>query len=257
MNKTEKESGASPVLPERYKCQLQRILHRDTKKIVKQFFYLSSNTLKLMKTEGISVEEFKEYISRISLTVNKGTSTLLDVVQPETTVYGVFFSLEKQYFITFYKFSILEFIIENLCIDNDRKLKEELEEYKVQFSVYIKRRVCESSLYYGGEFNPGDTFTPKEGCNLVLITDESWNREASLEAVLDLEGYVADIFGIQKFVLCLKRVEENCLRLYHSIPICVEHIILSIKHEQAQKLMKCGIAEIYCGNCHMVLQTCK
>ena len=218
---------------------------------------MSTNTLKGLKTEGISVEDFKEYIYRIPLTSKKRTSTLADIVKSEKDVYGVFATLEKQYFITFYNFSLLEFIIQNLCVDKDRRLRKELEEYKVQFKAYIKRRVCESSLYYGGEFNPGDTCAPKEGCNLVLITDESWDREASLEAVLDLEGDIADILGVKDFVLCLKRIEENCLRLYHSIPTDVEHVILSIKHEQAQKLMSRGIAEIHCGNCHMVLQTRK
>ena len=223
---------------------------------MKQFFDLSTNTLNLLETEGISVEDLKKKISRIS-TVKEGTSTLADVVQSKETVFDVFFTLEKQYFITFYKFSLLESIIEKVCVDNDGRLRKELEEYKVQFKVYIKRRVCESSLYYGGEFNPGDTCAPKEGCNLVLITDKTWDREASLEAVLDLEDDVADILGVEDFVLRLRRIEDNCLRLYHSIPTDVEHVILSIKHEQAQKLVSRGIAEIHCGNCHMVLQTRK
>ena len=246
-----------PVLPERYKRRLQRILHGDSKDIAEQFFNLSTNTLKSLVTEGTSVEELKEYISRFSIVVGESAPTLADVVQSARKVFDVFFTLEKQFFITFYKFSILESIIKNLCIDNDRRLKIQLDEYKEQFKIYIRRRVCESSLYYGGEFNPGDTCAPKEGCNLVLITDKSWNPKAALTAVLDLERDIASIFGIRDFVLGLKRIEENCLRLYHIIPTCVEHVILSIKQEQVVKLMSLGIAEIYCGSSHIILQMCK
>lgn len=112
-------------------------------------------------------------------------------------------------------------------------------------------------MYYGGKFNPEDACTSREGCNLVLITDEHWDRNSSLEAILDLECDVTDIFGIKKFLLRLQAIEENCLRLYHSIPAEVEHVILSMNHKQVLQLMSCGIAEVYCGDCHIVLQTCK
>ena len=257
VSKAEKDSDVSPILPELYKRRLQRILHGDSKDIAEQFFNLSTNTLKLLVAEGTSVEELKEYISRFSIIMGESALTLADVVQSARKVFDVFFILEKQFFITFYKFTILESIIKNLCVDNDKRLRRQLDEYKGQFKIYIRRRVCESSLYYGAEFNPGDTCAPKEGCNLVLITDKSWNPEATLTAVLDLERDIAAIFGIQDFVLGLKRIEQNCLRLYHIIPTCVEHVVLSIKHEQVVKLISCGIAEIYCGGSHIILQMCK
>lgn len=247
----------SPILPERYKRRLQRILHGDSKDIAQRFFNLSTNTLKSLVAEGTSVEDLKEHISRFSIVIGETAPTLADVVQSARKVFDVFFILEKQHYVTFYKFTILESIIENLCADNDKRLSKQLDEYKGQFKIYIRRRVCESSLYYGGEFNPGDTCELKEGCNLVLITDKNWNPEATLTAVLDLERDIAGIFGIQDFILGLKRIEENCLRLYHIIPTCVEHVILSIKQEQVVKLLSLGIAEIYCGSTHIILQMCK
>ena len=247
------KSDVSPVLPERYRQRLRRILHKDSKNITMKFFRLTNHTLKVLEREATSVVKLKKYTSRFPITKSESTPTLADIVQPADDVHDMFFILETKHFLTFYKFAILESIIEEECTDN-QKLIDELEEYKAHFKKYIKRRVCESSLYYGAEFNPGDSCAPKEGCNLILITDESWNYESSLQTVLDLEEDVAEIFGIEDFALCLKRIEKNCLRLYHSIPTCLESVILSIKNEQVQQLVKRGIAEIYCGGYYTVLQ---
>lgn len=250
---TAKESIPSPVLPERYKERLQLILHRDSKNITMQFFELTNHTLKILEKKNTSIVKLKKYVSRFPMMKNKSNPTLADVVQPADDVDDLFSCLEKSHFLTFYKFEILESVIKHMCTD-DMTLSEELKEYKKHFKEYIRRRVCESSLYYGGDFNPGETCAPKEGCNLVLITDESWNHESCLKDVLELKGVVADIFGIEDFALCLKRIEENCLKLYHSIPTFLENMILSVKDDQIQKLMSHGIAEIYCGGYHTVLQ---
>ena len=257
ISKSEEKRDLSPVLPEIYKRRLHRILRKDSEKICMHFFDLNMSTLNLLIAERTSVKRLKEYVSLLPLLTRKNSPTLADVVEPARKVYDVIFILIEQHFITFYKFRILESIIKRFCIDKEDKLSKELEEYKEKFKVYIKRRVCESSLYYSEDFHPGDLCTLKEGCKLILITDESWNHEASLETVLDLEDEVADIFGIERFVLDLKAIEESCLRLYHNIPPDVEHVILSIKHEQVVRLKSCGIAELHCGDCHIVLQTCK
>ena len=255
-SKAGRECDDSPVLPERHKRRLLRILHKDSKKIAMHFFGLTNHTLSVLQREGTSVVEMKKYTSRVPLTKKKSTPTVADVVQPADDVHDVFRNLETKHILTFYKFTILESIIKDVCKDNE-KLKNELEEYKSHFKEYIRRRVCESSLYYSGEFRPGNTYAPKEGCNLVLITDEHWDHRSSLKAVLDLEGDVADIFDIEDFAFGLKRIEENCLRLYHSIPTEVEHMILSVKQEQVLRLIICGIAEIYCGGYHIVLKSRK
>ena len=142
------KSDVSPVLPERYKRWLQRILRKDSKNIAMKFFRLTNHTLDVLEKEGPSVVRLKKYTSRFPITKNKSTPTLADVVQPADDVYHMFLILETKHFLTFYKYAILEYIIEDMC-KNNKKLNVELEEYKSHFKEYIKRRVCESSLYYG------------------------------------------------------------------------------------------------------------
>ena len=251
-----KKSNVPSVLPERYKQQLLCMLYNESEAIAIQFFELTSRTINVLEEEGASVVKLKKYVSRFPMTKKDSTPTLADVVQPADDVDDVFCILERNHFLTFYNFKILESIIRKLCKGNV-ELKKELEEHKSHFEEYIKRRVCESSLYFGGVFTPGDACTPEEGCNLVLITDEKWDRESSLKAVLGLKKNVADIFEIKDFVFCLERIEENCLRLYYCIPTFLEIVILSIKQEQVQSLICSGVAEICCAGHHIVLQTCR
>jgi len=247
ISKAEKRANTSPVLPEIYKRQLQRVLHKQSKDIIKQFLDLSFRTLSLLETEGTSAEQLKKHILLTSALRGKSSPALRGVIEPAKSVHDVIICLAEQHFITFYKFTILESIIEKLCIDRNGQLKAELVQYKEHFKVYIKGRVCESSLYCSGKFDPEDACTPKDGCNLILITDENWNGNARMESVLDLECEVADIFDIKNFLFRLQAIEENCLRLYYNIPADVVLVILSIKLEQVLKLMRCGIAELHCG----------
>ena len=241
----------SPALPEWHKQELRLMLHIDSKNIAMKFFRLTNHTLDVLEKEGMTVVKLKQYMSRFPITTSGSTPALADVVQRADDVNDIFVILESNHFLTFYKFAILKYIIEDVCTNNE-KLNIELEEYKSHFKEYIKRRVCDSSMYYEGRFNPENSCAPK-GCNLVLITDERWKSKSSSEDVLDLMEVVAVIFGIKGFVLCLKGIKENCLRLYHSIPTCLENVILSIKYEQVQQLVERGIAEVYCGGFYTVL----
>lgn len=248
-----KQADILPLLSERSKRQLLHTLHKDSETTAIKFFDLTYHTVVALEKKGVSLERLKTYILLFPMTKTKSTPTVADVLQPAVDVLHVFLILKTHYFLTFYNFKILGSIIRNLCSE----LEAELEEYRLHFEEYIKRRVHESALYYGKEFNEGDTSTPSEVCDLILITDDHWGPESRLKEVLDLEKEFADILNITDIVLGLRRIEDNCLRLYHTIPSCLKCMFLSIKQEQMQRLVSCGIAEIYCGGFHINVLTCK
>ena len=251
------ECRDEPVLPPRYKRILQRILHMDSRKIARLFLTLCIHTQRALVSEGVAVIELVNYMSHISLVTNDSTMTLGNEVCVAGTISDVFILMEKKKYITFYKFSVLESIINDLCTDTERTLNKELEDYKDQFQIYIKRRVCESALYYDAKFYPGEIISPKEKCNLVLITDSSWDRNTSLEAVLELEAEVASIFGINDILLNLRAIEDNCLRLYYSTPPFVEDVVISMTYTQVEMLEKCGIEGIMTDLFQLTLKECE
>ena len=246
-----------PVLPPRYKHILKRILHMDSQKIAKRFFTLCIHTQRALVSEGVAVMELVNFTSQISLVTNNSKVTLSNEVCAAVTIPDVFIIMEKKKYITFYKFSVLESIINDLCTDAENTLNKELDDYKEQFQTYIKRRVCETALYYDAKFSPGDIISPKEKCNLVLITDSTWDRNSSLEAVLELEAEVAGIFGINDIVLNLRAIEDNCLRLYYSTPPFVEDVVISMTYVQVEMLEKCGIEGIMTELFQLTLKECE
>ena len=247
-----------PVLPPRYKRILQRILHMDSQKIAKRFFTLCIHTQRALVSEGVAVIELVNFTSQIPLMTNNKVTLGNEVeVSAAVTIPEVFIIMEKKKYITFYKFSVLDSIINDLCTDTEKNLNKELEDYKEQFQTYIKRRVCETALYYDAKFSPGENISPKEKSNLVLITDSNWDRNTSLEAVLELEAEVASIFGINDIVLNLRAIEDNCLRLYYSTPPFVEDVVLSMTYVQVEMLEKCGIEGIVTDFFQLTLKECE
>ena len=254
----EVQSREEPVLPQRYKRILQRILHMDSREIAELFLKLYMHTQRVLGSEGVAVVDLVNYTSQIFLVTNDNKMTLANEVRAAETIPKAFIVMLKKKYITFYKFSVLESIIKNLCTDTERTLNRELDEYKDKFQMYIKRRVCETALYYDAKFFPGEEISPKEKCNLVLITDSSWDRNTSLEAVLELEAKVASIFGINDIVLTLSAIEDNCLRLYYSTPPLVEDVVVSMTYVQVEMLEKCGIEGIIISDLfQLTLKECK
>lgn len=229
----------------------------DSREIAEVFLTLCTHTQRVLHSEGVAVVELVNYTSQIFLVTNDDKMTLGNEICAAETIPKAFIVMLKKKYITFYKFSVLESIIKNLCTDIERTLNRELQEYKEKFEMYIKRRVCETALYYDAKFFPGEAISPKEKCNLVLITDSSWDRDSSLEAVLELEAKVANIFGINDIVLNLRAIEDNCLRLYYNIPPFVEDVVISMTFLQVEMLEKCGIEEIISDLFQLTLKECE
>ena len=220
-----------------------------------KFFRLTNNTISCLNQKSTSFDELVQYTKHFPLSKRKTTLILANDIQAAKDVISVFDILRRKHYITFFKFSILESIIKDLCHENTQLIKE-LEEYKSHFKVYIKRRVCETTLFRSGNFKLGDSSGATENSDLILITDDRWDKSTSLEAIVDLQSEVASILGIEEIYLVLKGVEENCLVLFYAIPRTLESTVLSLNHEQAQRLLHLGVAEIICRGYH-ILKKCK
>ena len=242
-NEQDVQCGEEPVLQPRYKHILQRNLHVDSKEIAGRFFTLCIHTQRALQSENVTVIELVDFTKQISLVIDNSI-TLANEVSAAVTIRDVFTIMQEKKYITFYKFSVLESIIKDLCTDKEKTLKKELEDYKEQFETYIKRRVCETALYFDAKFSLDENISPKEKSNLILITDSLWDRNTSLKVVLELEAKVASIFGINDIVLNLRAIEDNCLRLYYSTPPFVEDVVISMTYVQVEVLEKCGIEGI-------------
>ena len=217
-----------------------------------RFSTLTSKTEDFLIKENISVVRFVSCISPCSDDTCKSLPCIADNLDTVHTVSHVFIILKENGLISFINYTMMVPIINDLC--KNKELTEELKTYEAHFREYVKRRVCESSVYKSGRFQPGEMASPAEGACLLIITDHSWNAERSFKELLNLKVIVAQIFKISDFALSLHSVESKCLQLHFYISNGIGMMVFPLTHEQQDDLSKCGIAEVHYREYHYVLE---
>ena len=217
-----------------------------------RFSTLANRTEDFLIDNNISVERLVSCISPSRDDTNKSVPLIADQLDTAHSVSRVFIILKRKGLISFINYKIMVPIINDLC--KSEELTEELKTYEAHFREYVKRRVCETSVYKSGKFQLGEKSRLAEGDELLIITDHSWSAERSFQELLDLEAIVADIIEIKEFGLCLQRVEPKCLRLHYYLSHGVGMVVFPLTHEQKDKLSRCGIAEVHYKEYHYVFE---
>ena len=235
---------------------LQRQLHEDSKVLNKKFClllgkiqnYLMKNcTCKFLVSKVMSTKHVRAAF--------KGSSQ--NELKLATDIDDVICVLVEKYLLSFLHYELIEIIVTSCC-DKSDEIKDQLKIYKKEFDDYIKRRVCDTSLYYDGKLKVFTGSDSKEKIELVIKTDENWNDYTPFLEVLDFESIIAKAFRCNKIFLTLQSIEPQCLKLrYALIPSLVDHIF-PLTLEEWNKLRSHGVAEIHCRDYYyMVDEKCK
>ena len=181
----------------------------------------------------------------------------LNELKSAKTISDILMILLHQKLVSFLHYYLIENIITSCC-EESSEIKVMLEEYNIAFDDYIKRRVCETSLYYDGQFKVFTGSDSEESVNLLIITDESWNELTEFVKVTNLRPIIAGAFRCNEIFLALQSIKPQCLKLcYALISSLVDHIF-PLTLEEWNKLRSLGIAEIHCRDYHyMVDEKCK
>ena len=235
---------------------LQRKLHEESKALNKHFClllgetqkYLINNcTCKFLVARVMSMKHVRAAFKDPPLNELKTAASIDDVICV----------LVEKYLLSFLHYELIEIIVTSCC-NQSEEIKDLLKNYKKEFDEYIKRRVCETSLYSDGKFKVFTGSDSKETVQLVIITDANWNDYTPFLEVLDFESIIAKAFRCNKIVLALQSIKPQCLKLcYALIPSLVDNIF-PLTLEEWNKLRSLGIAEIHCRDYHyMVDGKCK
>ena len=181
----------------------------------------------------------------------------LNEIKLATSTDDVICVLVEKDLLSFLHYELIERIV-TCCCDQSDEIKDLLKNYKKRFDEYVKRRVCETSLYYDGKFKVFTGSDSKETVELVIITDENWDDYTPFLRVKEFESIIADAFRCDKIFMILQSIEPQCLKLrYALIPSLVDHIF-PLTLEEWNKLRSHGVAEIHCRDYHyMVDGKCK
>ena len=235
---------------------LERQLYEDSGKLNHHFCLL------LAKTQSYLLKNCtcKSLVASILSTKHIRTTfkdSSLNELKSATTTDDVICVLVEKNLLSFLHYELIEGIVTSCCNQSD-EIKDLLKNYMKKFDNYIKRRVCETSLFYDGKFKVFTGSDSKEIVELVIITDENWDKYTPFLSVKELEFIIANAFRCDEIFLTLQSIEPQCLKLrYALIRSLVDHIF-PLTLEEWNKLRSYGVAEIHCRDYHyMVDGKCK
>ena len=237
---------------------LKRKLNEDSRLLNLQFSSLLGETQSELTKNNCTCEKLLTSIICMGCIKDELKDPLLNELKTPKTVDGLFVVLLENNLVSFLHYELIEIIITSQC-KKSIELNQELKLYTESFEDYIKRRVCETSLYRDGQF---EQFTgssnSEEKINLLIITDERWNQFAKYVDITEFETIIAKAFRCNKIFLTLKSIKPQCLKLcYALIPSLVDHIF-PLTLEEWNKLRSHGVAQIHCRDYHyMVDRKCK
>ena len=187
---------------------LQRQIHRDSKAIIEEYMSLRRSVEHYLDEKNCKIAELLTCIMDVKHVKMVAKDSPLVELERATCVSEVFLGLIKRNLISFLQYSIIKHIITKLCPES-KQLWEQLETYEAHFHQYIKRRVCESSIYHEGRFEMFAGTDSKERVELTLIIDDNWDDYTAFVKLIDLEEVVATSLNIDRFVLELKSIEPH------------------------------------------------
>ena len=220
-------------------------IYEDSVKMVTKFSSLRIQTEDYLDSKAVKVKRLVTCIVDLESITYPDQNTVLTELRVLNDVSDVFAFLVDRKLVSFLQYKIIEHIIESFCSENER-LTTMLKDYKDDFNKYVKRRVCESSLFEERkliEFDGSSAASPM----LVMVTDHSWDKFIPLMTAMNFRRYVVEIFGIKEFNLNLKSVDAKCLRFYFEVPSCFHELVFPLTPEQEECLWKYGIAKIQYG----------
>ena len=220
-------------------------IYEDSAEMVTKFNFLTLYTKQYLESTKVEVKTLLLCIRGLEPIIHPHQKTILKDLDDLNDVSGVFLFLVTRKLVSFLQYNIIEQIIAFFCLKN-QELTEMLKEYKIDFNKYVKRRICDSSLFEERkwiEFDGSSAASPM----LVMATDHSWDKFKPFMTAMNFRKYVVEIFGIKEFYLDLKSIDANCLRFYFEVPNCFHELVFPLTPEQEECLWKYGIAKIQYG----------
>ena len=142
---------------------------------------------------------------------------------------------------SFFDFRSLEYMIENVGLDSDKK---RLEKYKEEFERYVKRRIFECPP----EGRP--TMSPNSIELFVKL-------ESDFETLVELKQFqcqLSFVLEVSVHVLRLNSVKDGCVEMIFFIPNFVQETTFPLLVEQETMLIELGVIKLSCGDYHFPQQ---
>ena len=237
----------------------KKILHREirekSKVLFDEFSSLHLDTCTYLEEIHCNVHKLLTCVMDIENETLASNMPTYAELKRATHVNEIFGELISCGLISFLQFSIVEHVVTKLC-SQSKVIQDQLQQYKEHFSQYILNRVCETCVFQEGRFEvfTGSESKDEDKVDLIIITDDKWDRYSRLVNVFDLEEVVTKRLKIKRFNLQLKSIKPQCLRLCYAISIHIASSVFPLTVEEWKALTSLGIIEMQCQEYHYTLE---
>ena len=214
-------------LSEEDRENLNFILKKDTKKIIRSFENLSNGICDSLKRQEVIVDNL------VRVAVNSDSS-LHDKLIKSTSVDRVFTDLAPE--ISFFNHETLTRIINVLGDEGD---KEHLTSYSKDFQEFCKRKVFEIEP---GPCTCGQHLSKlKQRKPFAVVLPAGEKRLQNLEDAVSIKEMLADVLGIPLATLHLHRIDKGSIILVFSVPDSIARELFPLPKEKLASLREKGM----------------
>lgn len=229
-------------LSDKQKEQLEQRLTMESENIQLRFHTLCNKFFDSLDAQHVPLKRLVRLLKGLKALKRINSSKSASVVQSYEYVLDNITDIEGvkdviQEHSTFFDFRPVQYMIENIGLEKDRKL---LEEYKEDFEHYIKRRVFECPCKVGPSDAPNST-------ELCVKLESDYDKLVELK---QFECQLSLVLDIAVYVLRLSSVKDGCIQLIFLIPSFLEEAIFPLSKEQEAALKELGIIQLCCGSYH-------
>jgi len=240
----------SRLTPEQQQI-LKGKLQYETRHITIQFQYLVSSTLKSLKEQCVTVDDFIPHLMALGTYSSVFKDAQVPVLRQrfkdleKAKSLSEIFWIIKDY-LSFFNYHIIEHIIVVLGTKED---KSSLQSYKTDFQRYAKHRVYECPPQFGPVSEAGHA-------DIFVKVDSEYEiyTVAEIEEFSQRLSYILGVSSEGVLHLCL--VEKGCFQLTFQIPSFVKEGIFPLSREQERALAAEGVIRLTCGEYQFQVSIC-
>ena len=207
---------------------LNYILKKDTKKIMRSFADLSNKTCDSLVQQGVTIEKL------VRVAANFNTS-LHDHLMKLKSTDLVFATLATE--MSFFNHEILANIIEEL---GDKDDKKRLMDYSKEFKKFCKRKIFEVEP---GHCACGQILSRLKGRKLFAVVLPLGEKTImnKLGDAVNIKEMLADILDVLPAALHLHRIDRGSVILVFSVPDCIAKKLFPLSNEKIALLRVNGM----------------
>ena len=230
------------------KDDLRARLKEETKQIMLQFYNLLSKFFNALNDRRVSIDDIKTHLMVLDAFDDDDDDRpafheQVHKLDHATTINEVFKVIKE--FCSFFNYDLVEHLIDIIGTDED---KARLEEYKIKFIEYARRRIYECP--------PKTAMSTTGQCDMIMKLESRFSNKLSLNDLREFRFNISKILKVSPYVVRLCCIEKGCIRLTFQIPHFVKQRCFPLTSEQGNSLLQLGMTRLICGDYEFPIKVC-